>query len=142
MKIEIMKIRGLKDSLFITTEHIPKKFRIPGKTIDGSQKITSFTRHVYIIEKFKTKMLIKSDFLNSEMMVPNVGENRLTIENCKNMTAKFNINNTGPPIKRMVHSNGVSKIPTKFNSTIFFKPCGNGLPAGRYFIFIPKKLTN
>ena len=99
-----MKMRGLKNVLFITTEHIPINFRIPGKTIGGSQVTTSFTRHVYIVEGFKTKMLIGNDILNPEMMVPNFGKNHLTIGSRENITAKFNVKNDGFPVKRVVRS--------------------------------------
>ena len=35
-------------------------FRVPGQTADGtSRTIINFTRHLYIMEKFKTKMVIK-----------------------------------------------------------------------------------
>lgn len=73
-------------------------------------------------------------------MVPNVGKNRLMIKNCKKITIKLNLKNIGPPIKQMVHSNKIIKFPTKCNSTIFFKPRGNGLPTNLDFIFIPKKI--
>ena len=58
-------------------------------------------------------------------MVPDIGRNQLTIGNCKNMKIKFNVKNIGPPFKRVVRSNGITKIPAKFNSTIFFKLRGN-----------------
>ena len=86
--------------------------RIFGQTVDESTAITSFTRHVYIIERFKPKMCIKNDILNPEMMVPDVGKNKLTIKNCKNMKVKFNVKNIDPPIKRVVRFNGIIKVPT------------------------------
>ena len=46
-------------------------------------KLTNSTRHVYIIEKLKTKMLVKYDILNPEIMVPNIGKNNLTIVTVK-----------------------------------------------------------
>ena len=107
-----------KNGLLIITEYFPVNFGIPNKTVDGSQVIIDFTGHVYIIEKFKTKMLIKNDILNFEMMVPNIGENHLTIGNCKNMMIEFNMN-TDPPIKRVVRSNEIIKIPAKFNQFFF-----------------------
>ena len=73
-------------------------------------------------------------------MVPNMGKNILTIRSCKNMSVKFNVNNIGPPVKRVIRSSGIIKIPTKFNSTNFFKLRGNGLPTGRDFMFIPKRI--
>ena len=117
-------------------------FRIFGQTVDGSMAIANFTRHVYIIEGFKPKMFIRNDILNPEIMVLGIDRNQLTTGNCKNMKIKFNVKNIGSPIKRVVRSNKVTKIPTKFNSTIFFKLRDNGLPTGRDFIFIPKKLIN
>ena len=73
------------------------------------------------------------------MMIPDIGRNQLTIRSCKNMKIKFNVKNIGSPIKRMVCSNKVIKIPTKFNSIILLKLGGNGLPTGRDFIYVPKK---
>ena len=58
-----MKIRDLGDALFITAKHLLIKFNIFGETVDGSPVITSFTRHVYIIERLKTKMLKKKRYL-------------------------------------------------------------------------------
>ena len=71
-----MKIRGFGNALFSITEYFPIIFRIFGPTVDGSTAITNFTRHVYIIEKYKTKFFIKNDILNPEMMVPDIGKNR------------------------------------------------------------------
>ena len=76
-------------------------------------------------------MLIKNDILNPEIMVPDIGKTHLIIRNCENMTAKFNMKNVGFPVKRMVRSNGIVKIPTNGE---------NGLPLGRDFMFIPKKI--
>ena len=78
-----MKMPGLKNSLFITAEHFPINFNIFGQTVDGSPAIINFTRHVYIIEKFKTKMLINNDILNPEMMVPTIGKHYLRSEPAK-----------------------------------------------------------
>ena len=108
----------LKILLFTITKHFPIIFRISGQTVGGSTAITSFTRHIYIIEIFKTKMFIKNVILNPEMMVPDIGQSQLTVGNCRNMKIKFNVKNI---IKRMVRSNGIIKIPANFNSTIFSK---------------------
>ena len=113
-----MKMRGSKNVLLVITKYFPINFRIPNKTVDRSQAIINFTRYVYIIEGFKTKMLVKNDILNFEMMVPNIVKNHLTIGNCKNMTIKFNMN-TDPPINRVVRFNEVIKIPVKFNQFFF-----------------------
>ena len=138
-KPDAIKIRSLNDSLFIITEYNPICFRIPGKTIDGSQAITSFARYVYIIERFKTKMLMKNVILNPDIKYR---ENFLTIGNCKNMSVKLNVNNIGPSVKRVVRSKKKFKIPTKFNSVVFFILRGKngGLPPGHDFIFVPKKI--
>ena len=131
-----MKVRGLNNVLFITAEHFPNNFNIFGQTVDGSPAIINF---VYIIEKFKPKMLIGNDILNPEIIIPDIGKSNLTIENCKNMTAKLNVRNIG---KRMVRFNGVIKIPAKSTSVIPFKLRGkNGaLPLGRDFMFILKRI--
>ena len=135
-----MKIRGLKNALFIITEYFFIDFRVPGQTADGSPAIISFTRHVYIIERFGTKMLIGNDILNPEMMVPDIGKSNLTIGNCKNRTVKLNVNNIGPPIKLVVRFNGTIKIPAKFNLIIFFKLRGKNFLAKRYFMIIHHKI--
>ena len=62
-----------KNALFTITKHFPN-IDIPGHTVDGSPTITSFTRHVYIIDVFKIKMLIKNYILNFEIMVLNIGK--------------------------------------------------------------------
>ena len=100
-KPDAMKMRGLKDTLFITAEHFPINFNIPGQTVDRSPAIINFIRHVYIIKKFKNKMLI-NNMLNPEMMVPNIGKCHLTIGSCKKLTVKFNVKNVGPLIKRII----------------------------------------
>ena len=82
-KPDAMKMRGLKNVLFITTKHFPIDFNIPGQTVDGLPAITNFIKHVYIIEKFQTKMLIKNNILNPEFIIPDFGKNYLTIGNCK-----------------------------------------------------------
>ena len=43
-KTNIMKMRGLKNALFIITEHFPINFRVPGRTIDGTPAIINITR--------------------------------------------------------------------------------------------------
>ena len=139
-KPEAIKIRGFGNALFTITEHFPIIFRIPGQTVDGSTAITSITRHVYIIEKFKTKMFIKNDILNPEMMVPDIGKSQLTIGNFKNIKVKFNVKNFGPPIKQVIRFNGVMKIPARFNSIIPFKLRGKNFPAGRDIMFISKRI--
>ena len=140
-KPEVMKMRGLKNTLCITTKHFPVNFNIFGQTVDVLSVITHFTRHIYIIEKFKPKMFIKNDILNSEIMVPDIGKNQLTIGNFKNMKIKFNVKNIDFSIKRMVRFNRIIKIPARFNSIIFFKLQGKNFPAGRNFMFIPKKIV-
>ena len=136
-----MKMRGLKNALFTTAEHFPINFNIPSQTVDGSPAITNFTSHVYIIGKFKPKMLIKNNILNPEIMIANIGKTHLTIGSCKNMTIKFNMKNINPPVKRIVRSNKLMRISAKFYSAIFFKLRGkNGLPPGRDFMFIAKKI--
>lgn len=84
-------------------------------------------------KKSKLKCWKKNDILKPETMVQNIGKNHLTIGNYKNMTNKFNINNIGSPVKRMVRFNGVIKILAKFKTRIKI------LPAKRDFMFIPKK---
>ena len=131
-----MKMRGLKNTLFITTEHSQL---ISIYLVDGSPAIINFTRHVYIIEKFKTKMFIKNDIINPGMMVPNVQKSHLNIKSCKNMKINFNVK-INFPIKRVARFDEVIKILTNFNSTIPFKIRNkNGLPTRRDFIIIPKK---
>ena len=98
-KPDAMKMRCLKNALFIITKHLLIIFNIFGQTVDGFPVIINFTGHIYIMEKFKTKILVKNGILNPEIMVPNIGKNVLTIGNCKNMSVKFNINNIGPPVK-------------------------------------------
>ena len=139
--VNVMKMRGLKNVLFITTEYTVINFRIPSKTIDGSQVIISFTRHVYIIEGFKPKILVKDDILKPELVIPDFGKKYLTIGSCKNISIKFNVKNIGPPIKRMVGSNGIIKISAKSSSVIPFRLRGknDGLSTGRDFMFIQKK---
>ena len=60
-----MRIRGLKNVLFIITKHFPIIFNIFGQTVDGSPAIFNFIRHVYIMEKSKTsttkKKITKND---------------------------------------------------------------------------------
>ena len=65
-------MRGLKNGLIINIEYFTINFRIPNKTVDGLPAITSFTKHVYLIERSKTKMLIRNDILSPEMLVPNI----------------------------------------------------------------------
>ena len=55
------------------------------------------------------------------------------------MTIKFNVKN-GFPVKLVVRSNKIIKTPTKSNSTIPLKLRGNGLPPGRDFMYILKKI--
>ena len=95
---------------------------------------------MYIIEKLQTKIFINNYILNSEMMVANIGKTNSRIENCKNMTFKFNVRNIGPLFKRMVRFNGVIKIPAKFISIIPFnlRDKNGGMPSGRDIMFIPK----
>ena len=65
-------------------------------------------------------MFKKMDILNPEMMVPNVRNNHLTMGNCKNMKVNLNVKNSFP-IKRMLRSNGIIKIPANLISIILFK---------------------
>ena len=121
-----MKVCGFGNVLFTITEHFPIDCRIQGETTDGTtQIIIDFTRHVYIIEKFKTKILIKNDVFGPELIIPDVGKEKFIIGSCKNMTVKFNVKKVGPPIKRVVRSSGIIKISAKFNSNIFFRLRGN-----------------
>ena len=74
-----MKIRKFGDALFTITEYFPINFRIFGQTVDELTAITNYTRHIYIIEKFKPNFFIKNDILNPKIMVPDIGKNKLQL---------------------------------------------------------------
>lgn len=140
-KPDAMRVRGLGDSLLITTEHLPINFRIPGRAVDGSPAIACFTRHVYIVEGLKAKMLVGNDILGPELMVPDVSREKLSIGSCKDLTVKLNVKNVGPPVKRAVRSSNATKVPARSSTTIPFKLRGKeSLPAGRDFMFMSQRI--
>ena len=139
-KFDAMKIRGLNDALFIIMENIPINFRIPGKIFDEPQAITSFTRHVYIIERLKPKCWKKKWYFKPGDDGPKYREKHFKDGNCKNMSVKFNVNNIGPPVKRVVLYRKIIKIPTKLSRSNYV-----GKTVCRQIVisyFSRKKLTN
>ena len=135
-----IRVRGIGDALLDSTEHLPLNFRIPGKAANGSAAIACFTRHVYIVDGLKAKLLVANDIIGPEQMIPDIGKEKLTIGSCQDMTATLTVKNAGPPVKRVARSSEATKIPARSRTAIAFKLRGKGLPTGRDFMFVPSRI--
>ena len=140
-KPNVIKIRELENTLLTITKYLSISFRILEQVVDESSTIVNFTRHVYIVEKLKIKILIENNIFNSKLIILDVDRSKLTIENCKKIIIKFNIKNIDFSIKRVVRFSNVIKILIKFNIVIFFKLRDNNLFIDRDFIFVLKKIN-
>ena len=140
-QIIVMKIRDIDDVLIKTKKHILLNFRIFDK-MKNKLAIACFTRRVYIIESFKTKILLSKNILNSKQIVFNVDKKIVTINNYQDFVVKVNVINADSSIKCVVRVNFVIKISIKFNITVSFKLCdkNNFLSIERNLMFISKRI--
>ena len=136
-----IKVRGIGDASLTTAEYLPVTFRVPGTAADGSSAVATFTRHVYIVDGLKAKVLLGNDILGPEQIALDIAKEQLTIGSCQNMTAKLTVANRGAPVKRIVRSAEGVKIPARSSTAIPFKLRGKSkLPADRDFMFIPQRI--
>ena len=116
----VIKIRELNDVMLSTTKHLFFNFRV-FEQINDSSTIIYFTRHIYIVDELKTKLLLNNDIIDSKHIVFDVEKKKNSIDNCKKLTIKLNIKNVESTINRVTRVNNVIKISIKFNTTISFK---------------------
>ena len=83
--------------------------------------IVCFTRHVYILDNLKIKMLLSNDILKSKQIILNLNKKKMIIDNCQNCIIDFNMINRDIFVKRQMKINDVIKISTCFYVIISFK---------------------
>ena len=86
--IDIMKINDIESSSFFIFERISIEFFISEK-VDDKSVVARFIRHVYIMKKLKTKLLLDNDILNFENMIFHLEKEKLAIDSCDNFIASF-----------------------------------------------------
>ena len=137
---DTMKVNGIGSSSLSTSERIPIEFTIPGE-VDGEPAVARFTRHVYIVEELKAKLLLGNDILGPEDMVPHLGKGKLAIGSCGNFTAPLTVTpRAGERVKRTIRAQAVTTVPPHSVSVIPVKFRGSRLPTDRDYMFNPNHL--
>ena len=139
-KSEAIRVRDIDNAMLSSSDYLSLRFRLPGE-LKQMSAIASFTRHAYIVDKLKAKVLISNDIIEPEKIVPNVAKGTAVIGSCHSIETKLNVTNCGAPIKRAARAAGGVRIPAHTAATIPFKLRGSTeLPIDRDFMFIPQRL--
>ena len=140
-KIDAVKIRNIENFTFNDTKYIFIIFEIFDKFVDDELIMISFTRHVYIVDNLKIKMLMNNDIFDSKKMIIDLNKQQMTIDNCKNIITSLKIINRDTSIKRIIKINDVIKISIHSIIMISFKFRDKiDLSNDKNFIFVFKRV--
>ena len=103
--------------------------------------IVCFTRHVYIVDNLKTKMLLSNDILKSKQIILNLNKKKIIIDNCQNCIIDLNVINRDIFVKQQVKINDIIKISTRFCVIISFKLRDKSkLSKNKNFMFLSQRI--
>ena len=135
-----IKVRNINDVLLNSTKHMSLNFSILDKAINESTIIACFTRHVYIINDLKVKLLIINDIIESKQIILDIKKKKLIIKNCQNMIVILIVKNVDSFVKRVARFSEITKISIKFKTIIAFKLREKKLSIERDFMFVSSKI--
>ena len=130
-------VRGLGDTVHQTHEYANVSFLIEGE-LDGKPATAELSGEVHVVDKLRANMLMGNDMIVPHGIVLDPANHRMTIGECKNITARINAVARGTPlIQRTIRAGTTVTVPP--NSTTSIPVVYHGsLPKDRDFLFEPK----
>ena len=122
-KLKSLKIKNIKLFILNINKYISINFVIFNE-INDKLTIVCFTRYFYIINNFKTNILLDNNIFNLKNVVVYIKQQKFIIANCDNFLILLKIvvkNNDNERIKRIIRSKINVTISIYFCFIVFIK---------------------